>query len=69
MEEVNLRVMDDDDEWYLHDYINHHMKYEEKQCNQDQMDLQNHSNANTEKLCQSQEYSWCPLHTRSQTFS
>ena len=49
--------------------INHHMKNEEKQCNQDRMDLQNHSNANTEKLCQSQEYSLCPLHTHSQTFS
>lgn len=49
--------------------LSHHRRSEEQRYIQGQRDLQNHSNASIEQLCQSREYSWCPPCTRSQTSS
>lgn len=55
--------------WKIVNFINHHRRNEEPLYIQGQRDLQTHSNANIEELCQSQEYPWCLLNIHSQTSS
>uniref|UniRef100_A0A2P2IP30 Uncharacterized protein n=1 Tax=Rhizophora mucronata TaxID=61149 RepID=A0A2P2IP30_RHIMU len=50
-------------------FINHRKRHEEQQYILDQGDLQTHSNASIEKLCQIQGCSWCHQYIHFQTFS